>query len=98
MRSIYKYTISPNNPYLEAPIERILTAQCQDDKICIWAEVNTEKLNRYFYICALGTGWPLDNMKHFDKMTYLSTVQQFDGQLVWHIYYLELNGPMKGAE
>ena len=98
MRSIYKYTISLNAPYIEAPIERILTAQCQDDKICIWAEVNTEKLNRYFYICVLGTGWPLDNMKHFDKMTYLSTVQQFDGSLVWHIYYLELKDPMEWAE
>ena len=99
MRAIYKYIIYPSKPYIEAPIERILTAQCQNDRLCVWAEVDTEKPNRYFYICALGTGWPLDNMKHFDKMIYISTAQQFNGELIWHVYYLELNGPMEeGAE
>jgi hypothetical protein len=26
-------------------------------------------------------------------MTYLDTVQQYGGDLVWHIYYLELKEP-----
>lgn len=93
MKTIYKYKIDPYKPYLSAPITKMLSVQCQRDNITLWAEVDTEQKDRHFMFVVIGTGWDLSDLAHFDKMTYLSTVQQFDGDLIWHIYYLELNVP-----
>lgn len=95
MRSIYKYKITPETDKLgiDGPIVRLLSAQVQRSQICIWAEVDTSLPDRHFAIAPIGTGWDLDQLVHFDKMTYLDTVQQYGGDLVWHIYYLELKEP-----
>ena len=98
MKTIYKYTIKDCFLELNAPVTKLLSVQCQRDKLCIWAEVDTEMEDRHFAFFAIGTGWSLDDLKHFDKMQYFSTVQQFDGDLVWHIYYLELNKSFKEGQ
>jgi hypothetical protein len=98
MKTIYKYTTTDCFLALNAPVTRLLSAQCQRDEICIWAEVDTEAEDRHFIFFALGTGWNLSGFNHFDKMQYLSTTQQFDGDLIWHIYYLELNEPFKEGQ
>lgn len=95
MRTIYKYTISPERDQLEinAPVIRFLSAQAQRGEIRIWAEVDTDMPDRYFGFIPIGTGWNLSEFQHFDKATYLDTVQVYGGDLVWHLYYLELKEP-----
>lgn len=95
MRSIYKYVISPEKEELaiDAPIIRFLSAQVQYGKICIWAEVDTDMPDRHFGFLPIGTGWNLSDFQHFDKAVYLDTVQTYGGDLVWHLYYLELKEP-----
>ena len=96
MRSIYKYKIAIDTEKLslDAPVVRFLSAQVQRSQICIWAEIDTEKPDRHFMFAPIGTGWDLSEFPHFDKMAYLDTVQQYGGDLVWHLYYLELIEPL----
>lgn len=92
MKSIYKYKIDIDREQftIRGPIVKLLTVQAQCSQICVWAEIDTDKPEREFNILPMGTGWELDKMKHFDKMTYLGTVQLYGGELVWHMYYVEL--------
>jgi hypothetical protein len=93
MRSIYKYEITEQCMPLSAPITNFLSVQVQNDKICVWAEVDTEKKDRHFMMTIIGTGWELDKINNFDKSTYLGSVQYLNGKYMWHIYYLELKVP-----
>lgn len=98
MRSIYKYEITEQAMPLDAPITKFLSVQVQHDKICIWAEVDTEMEDRHFLFTIIGTGWELDKINNFDKTTYLGTVQYLGGDYIWHIYYLELKVPYEKAK
>ena len=93
MRSIYKYEITEQGMPISAPITNFLSVQTQHDKICVWAEVDTEMEDRHFLFTIIGTGWELDKINNFDKATYLGTVQYLGGDYMWHIYYLELKVP-----
>ena len=95
MRSIYKYEITEQCMPLSAPITKFLSVQVQNDKICVWAEIDTENKDRHFMMTIIGTGWELDKINNFDKTTYLGTVQYLGGDYVWHIYYLELTVPFE---
>lgn len=57
----------------------ILSAQMQDDKICIWANVEPNRSNRGRVVHVVGTGWDLDH-----SGLYVGTVQA--GPLVWHVF------------
>ena len=98
MRSIYKYKITEQCMPLSAPITNFLSAQVQNNKICVWAEVDTEMEDRHFMMTIIGTGWELDKINHFDKTTYLGSVQYLGGEYVWHIYYLELKVPYEAIK
>ena len=98
MRSIYKYEITEQAMPLDAPITKFLSVQVQNDKICVWAEVNTEMEDRHFLFTIIGTGWELDKINNFNKTTYLGTVQYLGGDYIWHIYYLELKVPYEKAK
>lgn len=91
MTSIYKYKIDIDREQftVRGPIVKLLTVQVQRSQICVWAEIDTDKPERAFNILPMGTGWELDKIRHFDIMTYLGTVQLY-GDLVWHMYYVEL--------
>jgi hypothetical protein len=93
MRTIYKYKMEPGAACLriKAPIIRLLSVQCQRSVICVWAEVDTEKEDREFVVYPIGTGWDLDMVELPENAIYWDTVQQFGGDLVWHIYYIEKN-------
>ena len=97
MHSIYKYEMTEQCTPLSAPITKFLSVQVQHDKICIWAEVDTEMKDRHFLFTIIGTGWELDKIVNFDKTTYLGTVQYLGGDYIWHIYYLELKVPYEEA-
>ena len=92
MRTIYKYKMEPGAACLriEAPIVKLLSVQCQRSVICVWAEVDTNLPNRKFIITPIGTGWDLDMVELPKDAVYWDTVQQFGGDLVWHIYYTEI--------
>ena len=85
MRSIYKYSLL--NPYtkIEGRIEKLLDVQIQNGVPVIWAIVDTELINRKFYIYCYGTGWWLNEAEI--RGDYLGTVQDNEGY-VWH-YFLE---------
>jgi hypothetical protein len=59
MRSIYKYEITEQGMPLSAPITKFLSVQVQHDKICVWAEVDTEIEDRHFclQLLALAGSW-----------------------------------------
>jgi hypothetical protein len=83
MRAIFKYEI-PVSGHVEIPVDaKILTAQNQGGKICVWAEVETENKVHEVIFDVIGTGWELDRGI---EREYLSTVQINDGDLFFHVY------------
>ena len=95
MKSIYKYPINIHKEDfgVDGPITKILTVQMQHGKPYVWAEVDTDAPIRHFAVFPIGTGWNLGEINNFEKATYLNTIQEFDGDLIWHMYYWELTEP-----
>lgn len=60
-----------------------ISAQYQHGKICLWAVVNSENKLKMYKVSIKGTGHPISPEEM--KYKYVGTVQQYDGQLVWHI-------------
>lgn len=86
---IWKYRLDrdvPGSQVIEMPDFSVaLTAQIQDDRICLWAFVDPSKppRQRKFEVIATGqtvNGW-IGNGNH---RTYIATVQQ--GPYVWHVF------------
>lgn len=85
---IYKY------PLLEETVQeltffydsKILTAQMQDGKICIWAMGTPSEFTRKVWVLIFGTGQPFG----YDttELIYINTIQI--GLGVWHIFYREI--------
>lgn len=71
--------------FIEMPVgAKILTAQFQGNVLNVWAECEPDNLIEEVPIRIIGTGNPV-----FGDMTrwrYLTTVQQYGGELVWHVY------------
>lgn len=83
MKRVYKYEIDKSIEKISMPFgAKILSAQIQKDKICLWAEVDTENETTQRAFIIFGTGHDI-NFKN-DEISYLATVQQ--GIFVWHIY------------
>lgn len=84
MKKIYKYPLTlTDTQFVELPLgAEILTAQMQDNQLCLWAMVNTlseaVKKNRRIEIIGTGNPVPTGNLK------YISTVQI--GGLVFHVF------------
>ena len=86
MKTIHKYPINFKTEELSLtmPINaQVLTVQFQNDQLCLWARVDSEEeqvekreFRRY------GTGLEVNE---FD-LEYISTVQEGNGSLVWHIF------------
>jgi hypothetical protein len=85
MRTIHKYTLALVDGFqqIEVPAgAEFLTVQMQRGKVCVWAIVDTDRLNEIEYFCIVGTGHPLADKPKF--VHYLGTVQQ--DTLVWHVF------------
>lgn len=85
MKAVYKYPLGRllvNYTSVELPLNaKILKVAEQEDKICLWCEVDLETAaleRRRFTI--LGTGDQFNDI----SLKYLDTV--FVGQFVWHVY------------
>ena len=65
---------------------KILKCGVQDNKVVMWAEVNTEYQTQPREFSVFGTGWDMaDRDDQYDSWKYIDTVQMPSG-LVWHIY------------
>jgi hypothetical protein len=62
---------------------RVLHVDLQDGLPCMWALVDASEplVARKFRI--IGTGHPI---KDIAKLTYLTSFQMSDGELVWHVF------------
>ena len=78
-RVVYKYTASDTT--ITVPKNtNIIHAGLQDDKLCIWAEVNPEELNdTRVTVDIVGTGHPIPS-----GTIHVGTF--FQGPFVWHVY------------
>ena len=85
MKTIYKYPLEFDKvQQIELPIDyEMLSAQVQNEKICLWAKVSStlHKVKRSIYIYGTGTEIQEDNLSH------IGTVQ--DGIYVWHVFIKE---------
>ena len=69
---------------LDLPKEaKILTAQIQVDKLCLWALVDPEEKIESRVIQIFGTGHDVEPNAN---LRYISTVQLVGGQLIYHIF------------
>jgi hypothetical protein len=85
VKTIWKYKLDIGGSLLRIPAGgRILSIQTQRDDIMMWIEVdpNSGYEHEYRSFSIYGTGW---EMLH-NPGTYLGTVQQLDGEFVWHVY------------
>lgn len=72
---------------IQRPI-KILSAQIQSGRICVWALVDEEsKFTRGVEFIIIGTGNPIES-DLLDGFKYLSTIQ--DESFVWHIFVEKL--------
>jgi len=86
MKTIYKYTLDPGNLKIQMPIDaKILTAQGQNDQICIWAEVDPDSLTEEVIFEVFGTGHEMPTGMGIDR-EYIGTAQIHNGSLVFHVY------------
>lgn len=81
--TIWKFQLNEEQlQQLEVPSgAQILTANFQDDNLCIWALVNDEAPREPRYIRLIGTGQVVDM---FETKIYINTV--FKNGFVFHIF------------
>jgi hypothetical protein len=86
--TIYKYELKvTDNQVVEIHDEhKILNAQLQDGRICMWVGVDTDTKKVPVNVKLVGTGNPIDQ-KELEGYDYLATVQE--GFFVWHVFVPE---------
>jgi hypothetical protein len=87
MDTIYKYPLRIIDAQeVEMPRgAKILSAQMQEEFLCLWALVEITKEKETRTIVIHGTGHPVYNVS--DKK-FIGTVQQ--GPLVWHVFEIQV--------
>lgn len=86
MKTIWKYTLSPNQAEFEMPKgAKILSVQVQHDNVCMWVELEGTETNFETRIIeTFGTGQVMDEKKR----EFIGTFQLHGGTLVFHVYEL----------
>ena len=85
-KEIWKFDVKLHGFELEMPKgAKILTFQTQQDIPRIWVLIDwdvagTAKETRKFMIQGTGMGF------NFDKGNYIGTVQEMDGEFIWHLF------------
>lgn len=85
---IYKYPIPIIDKFvIEMPLDsKILSFQMQNELPMIWAAIWENSLTEERKFSIRGTGHDID--MDFVKQ-YIGTVQQFSGNLVWHLFEMK---------
>ena len=86
-KTIFKYRFGINDKFtLSMPKgAKVLCVQVQNYFPTIWAEVDRDQPEEVLYFEVFGTGHPMPVDMGIARM-YIGTIQQHDGDLVWHIY------------
>ena len=99
MKTIYKYPIKDGTTLDDIIFtidsfkgaNFISTGYDCNNRLCVWAEVDTDAPESKFCIYVLGTGWNLDgiyaNLDKNEKLKYLGIINDYP--YIWHIYWKE---------
>jgi hypothetical protein len=83
MLTIYKYDLIKHAGRIEIPYgAEILSIQLQNDKVFLWAKVDTEHYCVHRQFERYGTGWAIDHDAYTTE-NFIATIQDKDG-FVWH--------------
>jgi hypothetical protein len=84
MKAIFKYQLEVTGRQAINMLAgaEILTVQVQHGVLCMWALVDPANDYEKRYIAIYGTGNPVP----LYPGRYISTVQQANGSLVWHVF------------
>jgi len=85
MSAVWKYPLAVTDVQeVEMPAgAEILSAQVQDETLCLWALVVPGWEEEPRRIRIVGTGNPFD---HETGVKFIGTVQMHSGLLVWHVF------------
>lgn len=85
MKRIFKYPIEiTDEQKIDMPQgAQILSAQMQNDKLCLWAAVDDNFTSAPIVIRVLGTGHPVPDI---EGLRYIGTAQDQRLGLVWHVF------------
>lgn len=95
MHKVYKYPITQDNIIHEnITLPRnaiILSVICQNNLPVLYCLVDPEEeWTEDHTIIVAGTGWEIDketvNKITRNNLKFLGTIQQYEGQLIWHIW------------
>ena len=80
---IYKYTLAmADEQVIDMPFgAEILSAQMQNEQLCMWALVSPNHRDEAVTLCVVGTGNPFPDAR---QCKFVATVQ--DKPFVWHIF------------
>jgi hypothetical protein len=87
VKSIWKFTLRVEDTQTVSmpPDSKILTAQAQNENVCIWALVDPNDPQRVDYpIWVHGTGHPVEDAASQGR--YVASVQLSGGALVFHVF------------
>ena len=84
MKTIFKYPLEITDRQILSIPEgaEILCVQNQNNKVYLWAMIEMSNPNNIRKLRIIGTGHDIEN----EKLNYIGTIQQMEGQLVWHIF------------
>ncbi len=84
MKKVFKYRLEITGfQKIELPLNaEILTVQFQHDQLCLWALVDSDSATEEREIKISGTGHPIVNT----NLKFIASVQELDGNLVWHVF------------
>ena len=91
MRSIWKFPL-PVGDFVAISMPagaRVLTVQTQGINACLWALVDTDAPRETRRFRVFGTGHPVEGV---EVDSYVGTIQQLGGALVWHVFEAEEGG------
>lgn len=85
MRTIFKYPIKVTDQQTVRMPQgaKILCVQLQFGGPCLWAEIEDSRPSEDRLIAVVGTGNPIPEAA---ELSYVGTVQQAAGHLIWHVY------------
>ena len=84
MNVIYKYVLKNDRTVLDLPKgAKVLTAQMQDEDVCLWVMVDPKRENETRIFNMYGTGHTIINP---EQLVYVATVQMHDGEVVLHVF------------
>jgi hypothetical protein len=88
MKTIFKYqpTFDDRIEIMAPEDSQLLDVQIQGGRLTFWYLVDPQKPLRPYNFAIFGTGHPVDIAD--EDFRHVATVQEMQGQLVWHIFEL----------